>query len=105
MDEPPARAIGSVTHYVHQVAEDAVEDHERRCHAIPPPDHSPITAVPFADYTVTDDQLSHAIEMLQDHDEFLVAFRLGIPLPALQRTLADYQRRHGQFIFRRATVG
>lgn len=109
MDEPPARAIGTVTRYVHQVAEDtavgAVEDHERRCHAIPPPDRSPITAVPFADYQISDDQVSHAIEMLQEHDEFQVAARMGIPLPALQRKLADYQRRHGDFIFKRSTVG
>lgn len=112
MNEPPARAIASITHYVHQVAEDtaaeAVEDHERRCHAIPPPDRSPLTAIPFANYIVTDDQISHAIEMLtddqEDCDDVLVSRRLGIPLPALQRTLADYVRRHGRFLYRRATV-
>lgn len=109
MHEPPARAIGSVTRYVVQVAEDAaaeaVDDHEHRCHAIPPPRRDPVTAIPFADVEFSDDQVSHVIEMLADHDDTWVARRLGIPLMALQRALADYERRHGTFLFKRRTTG
>src|ERR1700730_1455122 len=83
MDEPPARLVLRIGRLVEETIEEAVDDHERRCPAIPPPDHSPLTAIPFADYIVSDDQLSHAIEMLEEYDEFAVAFRLGIPCPAL----------------------
>ncbi len=109
MHEPPARVLGSVTRYVVRAAEDAaadaVQDHEHRCHAIPAPSSAPVTAIPFADVTVSDDQICHAIEMLIECDEMSVATRLGIPLPALQRVLADYQRRFGTFLVKRATSG
>ena len=102
MNEPPARPIGAVTRYVNQVAEDAatdaVADHERRCHAIPPPRRDPVTAIPWSHIELTDDQISHAIELLRDHDERAVAARMDVPLPALQRELADYDRRYGKFL-------
>ena len=87
-----------------ETVDDAVEDHERRCHAIPPPDNSPLSAVPLPDVHPSDDELSHAIEMLDDHDEGAVAAQLGIPLPALQRGRADYGRRFGKFLHFRRTV-
>lgn len=105
MDEPPARAVMRIGRLVEETVEDAVEEHERRCHAIPPPDRSPVTAIPFADFTVTDDQLSHAIELLEDYDVVAVAMRIGVPRPALERALADYHRRFGGFLFKRATTG
>jgi hypothetical protein len=103
MDEPPARLLVRIGRLVEQTVHDALDEHEHRCHAVPPPDRSPLTAIPFANFRVTDDELSHAIEMLEEQDEATVARRLGIPLPALQRALADYQRRFGGFLFKRAT--
>lgn len=106
MDEPPGRVIARIGRIVEETVDEAVEAHERRCHAIPPPPRAPLTAIPFADVVVSDDQVSHAIELLDENqDEGNVARSLGIPLPALQRALADYERRYGKFLYLRRTNG
>jgi hypothetical protein len=105
MEEPPGRVIGRIGRIVEETVDEAVQDHERRCHAIPPANNAPLEAIPFADIVLSDDELSHAIEMLREYDEDTVAARLDIPLPALQRTLADFRRRYGRFLYQRATTG
>jgi hypothetical protein len=113
VEEPPGRAVAALGRIVEHTAKeiareearDEVGDHERRCHAIPPPDNSPISALPFANFKVDDDLLCHAIELLEDLDERSVAAQLGIPFPAFEQALAEYARRRGKFLQRRARIG
>lgn len=105
MEEPPGRVIARIGRIVEETVTESVHNHEVRCHSVPPPNRAPVTAVPFAGMEVSDEQCSHAIEMLQDLDEVAVALRIGVPLPVLQLALADYERRFRMFLLQRATLG
>lgn len=101
MNEPPARAVASVTNYVDQVAADAVEDHESRMH-IPPPRRGRVTAIPFPGMKLDDSQVCRAWEMLKlggTLDE--VALALGVPDLVLVRCLSEYQPAWRQFLAER----
>ena len=100
MDEPPARVMLRIGRLVDQ----AIQAHECRCHAVPPPDHSPVSSVPFPNVQPSDDLVCHAIELLHHDglDEALVARLLDVPLPALLRALADYHSRYARFLRERA---
>lgn len=105
MDEPPVRAIGSVTRYVNRVAEDvaadAIEDHEARCH-IPPPRRGKLTAIPFPNRTMNDSQIARAWEMLElGATEQEVCLALDVPTSVLERCLAEYKPAWRQFLAER----
>lgn len=90
--------------------EAGVVAHESRMHppaerkrGIPPPNRKPITAIPYPDYEVDDDVLAHAVELLNEGMDLpMVAYSTEIPLPVLERHLAEYRRRYGRFLFERA---
>jgi hypothetical protein len=108
MEEAPGRLIAQLGRAVETtakyIAHQEVEGHERRCHAIPPPDDSPITALPFADFRADDDTLSHAMEMLEEDDGRAVAAQLGIPYAAFEQVMVDYQRRRTRHLLQRARI-
>ena len=107
MNEPPVAAIGTVTHFVAEIADeaaaDAVEDHERRMH-IPPPRRGRVTAIPFPGLTLDDSQVCRAWEMMKlgaSLDE--AALALGVPDLVLERCLHEYQPAWQQFLQERAS--
>jgi hypothetical protein len=101
MNEPPVRAIASVTRYVNQVAADAVEDHVEQMH-IPSPRHGRLTAIPFPWMRLSDVQTAKAREMIElgaSVDEILAA--LDVPLSVLERALAEYKPAWRNFLAER----
>lgn len=106
MDEPPARFLVRIGRAVEETIEDAIEDHERRWHAIPPARRGPLQAIPFPDLVLTDVQVAHARELLDESATIEeAAYMLDTPVSALERALAEYRPRWRRFLRDRETAG
>lgn len=80
-----------------------VGEHEERHHGLPPRRTEPITAIPYADVHLNDDQISRAIEM-QNEGATLEDMALALDVPGLviEREMHDYRPPYRQWLWRRA---
>jgi hypothetical protein len=114
MDEVPGRSIARVSQMVRaamresvhevalEVAEQVIVDHERHTHHVPAPNRKRLTAIPFADVVISDEDLAKAVEMLEARWEISdVAIALEQPLLALERHLAEFWPRWNEFVLNR----
>jgi hypothetical protein len=87
---------------VEEMVTDKLEQHVSRYH-VPPRSRKPVSAIPFADIDVTDEQCARAHELMHAgrtvHD---IAAILDLPLLRLELALADYSGRCGALLQARA---
>lgn len=109
MDETATGLLRTIGDVVQDVVRDVVRDeivgHEDRFH-IPPPRKGRVQAIPFANVTVSDVQTSRAVEMLTTGSSLEEAsLAVGVPIPALERALAEYRPAWRKFLHERETAG
>jgi hypothetical protein len=86
-----------------QVVEEAIERHEERSH-IPPPRRGRVQAIPFPNIQLADVVVCHALELLATGSTLSeAAYAVGVPVPALERGLAEYRVAWRHFLEERAT--
>lgn len=105
-DDAPHGFMEKVGHTMRTVAREEVARHERRKHALPPPNRAPLTAIPFADVKLADPEITRAVELLTNKRDPMtieeVAYILECPVIVLERHLAEFRPRWRKLMFERS---
>lgn len=96
------RAIVEFCEAVGEEMTELIEEHERRLHRLPPRRTEPVTAVPYPDWVLTDEQTSRAIELEKEGATLEeISLALGVPDIVIERSMYDYRPPYREWLRRR----
>ena len=100
--EPPIR-VSNIFIAVNREIRRQIGEHEEEHHGLPPRRTAPITAIPYADWHLTDEQIARAIE-LQIEGATLEDIALALDAPALVivREMHSYRPPYSDYLRRLA---